>query len=163
MDDLPRLFRRYWRPSSATNTKHDTQVTVRFANVLPGGTVHYLAAAPADYRTTFTGSGLPFHNLAQAFGETPNTGTCTVDGTGGCVIHLLKPNSFHEIGGAPLRPPCMLVKHGEAYDVFSLGAPIPFRAIARDPTATSPEFYVSRRFVATQDEILHTTAYPSCR
>lgn len=57
-------------------------------------TIDYIAAAPADSRTTFTGSGLPFVSLAQAFWKTPNMGTVTVGKDGSAKVNLAFPNKI---------------------------------------------------------------------
>ena len=66
-------FEQYWT-ERAPITAPDLELTVNLPSNADGGFVRYIAAAPADGFGGFTGSGLPFGTLHQAFENTPNSG-----------------------------------------------------------------------------------------
>lgn len=73
--------------------KPDVTVTV----TLPAsddGVVSYLAAAPADHRHSFAGSGLPFQSEQMAMDRTPNCGELKGGGGSKVVVRLHQPNSY---------------------------------------------------------------------
>ena len=58
--------------------------------------VHYIAPAPADHITSFSGSGLPFANIHQAFENTPNKGSTQVEPNGKFKFYIRSPNSYYK-------------------------------------------------------------------
>lgn len=58
--------------------------------------VHYIAPAPADHITSFSGSGLPFANIHQAFENTPNKGSTKVEPNGRFKFYIRSPNSYYK-------------------------------------------------------------------
>lgn len=58
-------------------------------------TLYYEAAAPFYAGSSFSGSGLPFHNPGQAFDTNVNSGTVKVSEDGRFSVRLHRPNSYH--------------------------------------------------------------------
>ena len=54
-------------------------VTGRLLEMPDSMKLTYVAAAPVEWRSSFTGSGLPFTSKDQAFHNTPNQGTAMVN------------------------------------------------------------------------------------
>lgn len=74
----------------------DLIITGKFSDKIDS-TIKYFAASPPDYRSSFPGSALPFASERQAFENTPNIGSVTVDADNRFQISLSKPNSFFDI------------------------------------------------------------------
>jgi len=101
------------------------------------GTLHYIAAAPPDYRTSFAGSGLPFQNERAAMDLTPTEGT--LSGAPGAVqkIDILYPNSYRDSRGWVVPPAVHLSwRQGGAWKraIRFLGPAIPHRALSYEPS-----------------------------
>lgn len=166
-----------------SNNMADCKVTLQAANRLAnqvhlkvtvsppprdGTTIRYIAAAPADRRSSFTGSGLPFANERQAFTNTPNSGE--VVGGGGSLKITLQgaPNAYYAGLGTLLIPPHVRVeyvdesgthRHGAVSLVNIVG--IPFRTNTYQRMRTGPEFYsVPDMFARSQPDILHASSFP---
>lgn len=78
--------------------------------------VEYLAASPADVRTSISGSGLPYENAHQAFEDTPNTGSLILGPRNRFSIDLFTPNSYYEYSndfGKVLVPPCVYITYDQ--------------------------------------------------
>lgn len=71
--------------------------------------VRWMAAAPPDRRTSFSGSGLPFASQDQAF-HAPQAGVQAVDPSGQYTIVLEAPNSFHVGASDHPVPPQVVVE-----------------------------------------------------
>jgi hypothetical protein len=85
------------------------QIVCRFEGpVGRGGLVEYLAAAPVDRMTTFTGSALPAPSLVHAFGHGASRGRTYVDaGSSSCTITVPQPNRMSGMDGQ--LPPSIFV------------------------------------------------------
>jgi hypothetical protein len=106
-----------------------------------GGTVSYLAAAPARRALSFSGSGLPHPGPEQAFSSTPNAGVAR-DVSGRSVRLLLEyPGAYHAGPGGPLVPPAVHLAYSSGGKAISqlavLGAPLPGRSLVADPGAVA--------------------------
>ena len=56
------------------------KVTGRLSNFVPGNTkLVFWAPSPPDYRTSYSGAGLPFADADMAYDQTPNAGTVNVN------------------------------------------------------------------------------------
>jgi hypothetical protein len=69
------------------------------------GVVHYLAASPPDYRSSFAGSALPFADARQAFDRTPNRGVLNLGADRTFEVRLLYPNAYYAGLGSVYVPP----------------------------------------------------------
>ena len=71
------------------------------------GELSYIAAAPADHRHSYAGSGLPFQSETHAMDRTPNAGV--VRGPAGKVVpvELYWPNSFRDSSTGVIVPPAI--------------------------------------------------------
>jgi hypothetical protein len=68
---------------------------------LPVLSLSYSGARGCDRRQSYSGSGLPFHNVEQAFFNTKNCGTVQVVGNS-AIIKGFIPNAYYESLDKPL-------------------------------------------------------------
>lgn len=147
-------------------------VTLNFREPLGASTVEYVAAAPPDYRMSFSGSALPFANADQAFANTPNKGSVTVhSGSNTCTLELMMPNSYMVKLGTIQVPPTVFVSfikaNGQKQVVpVKLSEPVPFRMLTY-PSGPFTRPRVDAMFydnpdvpIGTQEQILRASAYP---
>ena len=133
--------------------------------------IYYLAAAPPDYRATYTGSALPFSSQIQAFENTPNLGKVPVV-NGHFEIKMLYPNSYMVGLGSVRVPPTVFLEYKTPMgDVrkFSVKVSegIPYRSLTypyqrcarKDATFYSVHHCLPIR--KNQEAILRDSAYPT--
>jgi len=146
-------------------------IEVRFRpskGVPDGGVVSYLAAAPAERRATFTGSGLPFASPRQAFERTPNRGVARVGPGGTCHVQLVYPNAYYVGLGTAYVPPVVHVSYSVAganvTETVPVGRGLPFRTLTYPDKRSTCMFYDNWNLpVRTQEQILRSSAYPEAR
>lgn len=151
------------RPSHA-----DVTLQVRFKDPVDGDRVRYVAAAPADHRASYSGSGLPFPNLAHALHGTPNRGEARLEG-GVATLALRLPNAYYAGLGTILVPPKVYLQYhsgGQARFVpIQLTESVPYRLLTYP---MHPRSRQDARFydggwelpVRSQEQILRDAAYP---
>lgn len=155
----------------------DRQLVVkgRINEYVKDDTVYFLAAAPPDYRATFSGSGLPFANQVQAFQHTPNKGTVKVPAYGSeFEIKLMTPNSYYVGLGTVYVPPTLFLEYtngnGTKRNVsIKLSDGIPYRSLTHPGPGqkTAPRgnaMFYGTQFglpVRSQEQILRDSAYPT--
>lgn len=151
----------------------DGDVTVKGTvnSVSSNPLVVFWAPNPPDFRTSFSGSGLPFSTPSQAFDKTPNYGAVRAI-NGNFEFKLKYPNAYYTGLGTLYIPPHVVVKvceEGQEDKIhqISLGEGVPYRTL----TYTSPptkrprvdaDFYNHFGLpVRSQEQILRDSAYPS--
>jgi hypothetical protein len=127
----------------------------------------YLASAPRQHITSWSGSGLPFANPLQAFQNTPNSGVVDLDKGNRFVFHVECPNSFYTGLGKTLIPPTAYMYYSSSDGTLKtafvkLDDSVPFRTLTHPPERTSVLFYenVYRLPVRNQEDILLSGKYP---
>lgn len=145
----------------------DITVFGRINERVHGNVIRYAAASPPDYRATYTGSGLPFANEAQAFYNTPNSGYVTlIDNT--FEVKLMYPNSYYVGLGTVIMPPTLYIYYqntqGEERVVnVKISNGIPYRTLTYPKQRDSAVFY-SKGWslpVRTQEQVLRDSGYPA--
>jgi hypothetical protein len=137
--------------------------------------IDYFAASPPDYRTTYTGSGLPFHSYDQAFDNTPNIGKVNVN-NGKFKIELMFPNSYMVGLGSVTIPPTLYLRYkllnGEVKKVsIKISEGIPYRMLtypgsisggSKSCARNSAMFYSNHHClpVRTQEQVLRDSGFP---
>tara|TARA_Y100000590_G_scaffold468679_1_gene652535 strand:- start:2352 stop:2921 length:570 start_codon:yes stop_codon:yes gene_type:complete len=135
-------------------------------------TVLYWAAAPANYRSSFSGSALPFPNPEVAYENTPNVGAVKAPG-GNFEFNLHYPNSYYTRLGSVYKSPRVHIKvcredgTGEVQTIL-LGTGVPYRLLTFSPPPCDippygPLFYKKRYNgpPRSQEQILKDSQYPS--
>lgn len=152
------------------NNEYDIVVNGVVNELVDDNELHYIAAAPADHRYSFHGSGLPFANPVQAFMHTQNKGTVSVGPDGSFTIKLRHPNSYYVGLGSKLVPPTITISYhvsGErrVTDV-EIAKAIPYRVLTYPRSETyvrnNPMFYKGTDTlpIRTQEQILRDSGYP---
>ncbi len=148
----------------------DMRVRVNLDDFVDNGVIYYVAAAPPDYRTSYTGSGLPYASPEQAFQGTPNRGKVQVQGNA-ATINLLYPNSFYIGLGTVIVPPTLYLYYkvgGQNKETaIKLSDGVPYRFLTYPMKFTQPRngahFYDGMYHlpVRTQEQILRDGGYPA--
>lgn len=130
---------------------------------VPDGQVAFQIAMPADHRTSFSGSGLPFPSFHHAFNPC-QSGHAVRDG-GAFTLPARHPNVYLESSGRAGEPRARLVytTMGTRIDEWvpiSGVRTVRHRALGHDVHRTSPLYYESRGLVVrSQERILREGAF----
>ncbi len=111
---------------------HDLIVTGVIHDNVKDNTIYYIAAAGPDRRASYTGSGLPFANKAQAFEKTSNVGKVILDINNRYNIKLITPNSYLVGLGSVTVPPTLFIHYYDSKNVrknisLKVSESIPYR------------------------------------
>mgnify|MGYP001183002765 CR=1 FL=1 len=143
MNDSKMLIPKYWNSSlfdsfdcevDDNNQKSEGRFLVKgkVSSNSSNGLLKYIASSPPDFRTSYTGSGLPFPNTEIAYQNTPNKGAVKME-NGEFSIYINYPNSFYLNQGTMLLPPHVLVKvcddNDDNVEIVQLGESIPHRTL----------------------------------
>lgn len=163
--ETPRIFENEACDGIIEASRCDVTLKLRFKEPVIGD-IEYLAAAPPDYRQSFTGSGLPFATKEQAFSLTPNRGSVKIL-NGEAELSLMLPNSYYD-GFENLVSPYVDIMYetttGSRHLTIRLdNAAVPFRLLDYPEKRTSPTFYEGGWGlpVRTQEQILLASGYPN--
>lgn len=134
--------------------------------------MHYIAASPPDYHTTYSGSALPFANQSQAFDNSPNVGKVKIR-NGKFRIDLMYPNSYMVGLGSVTVPPMVHLEYkllsGETRKVsIKISEGIPYRTLTYPAGGNGgcarkdAMFYSAHHClpVRTQEQVLRDAGYP---
>lgn len=114
----------------------DLKYTIRGKFTTSGSkNVRFTAAAPADLRLSYSGSGLPFANPEQAFDGTPNQGEFQSNPDGSFEFQIWSPNSYYTCQGVNLIDPHVTITaEGPGLSLrkynLKLGPAIPNRSLS---------------------------------
>lgn len=88
------LFSMYWNDRKVNVYSKNMHVRIEIPRGVDDNVVYFIAAAPADLRTSFSGSGLPYASIDQAFSNTPTKGIVRLS-NGAAEIDIAFPNKFY--------------------------------------------------------------------
>jgi hypothetical protein len=169
VNDKRMVFIHVYCISSESTPHKDMNVTITFDEVVDDGVVSYIAPSPPDYRTSFTGSGMPWTNWKQAFENTPNKGTIDVTAAN-ATVQIVYPNSFYSGLGTVIIGPTLYLNYTsggqERRKAIRLSDGIPYRLLSYPMKFTKPRknvmFYdgIWDLPVRTQEQILRGAGYP---
>ena len=95
--------------------------------------LNYVASAPATFRQSYMGSGLPYPNEEIAYDNTPNRGEAAIH-NGKFSFSVISPNSYYINNGSVLVKPHVQFTIGTELFVVSLGVePIANRSLTSLP------------------------------
>lgn len=151
------------------NKNYDMVVKIKTKQYIDNNFVYYIAPNPPDYRTSFSGSALPFFNKEQAFYNTSNKGKAYFDEPYKTATIFLKyPNSYYnDLGNILVVPHVDLVYSIEGKETlftYKLSDnPIPYRSLTHPHTRTSPMFYQPKTEmeVMSQSKLLRRSGFPA--
>lgn len=131
----------------------------------------YIAAAPPEFRASYTGSALPFANPQQAFDNTENQGNVDLNMQNECSIEMTFPNAYYSGLGTDYVPPTLYLTYNNGYSEkvvsIKLSEGIPYRMLTYPIRGTAPRkdvmFYKGMWDlpVRSQEQILRDSGYPS--
>lgn len=163
------------RLSSEIKYDGSGNLTIRgkIQNVAADSYIVFWAANPPDYRSSFSGSGLPYPNSQIAYESSPNRGTVPIASDGSFEFSLRYPSGYYTGLGTVYIQPHVYVQVNSKNTVgkpilVRVGEGTPFRLLTYPPVPStaprcSPSFYASGANlpVRTQEQILRDSAYPS--
>lgn len=123
--------------------------------------ISYVAPAPCETMTSFSGSGLPYPTKQQAFYNTPNIGKIKLNGNK-FTIKLLRPNSYYLDFNTLKKPHVQFVYNtNSVIDIDLSNEAIAYRSLQYPElrTKTKEEFYNRKLPVRSQEKILRDSAY----
>jgi hypothetical protein len=99
-------------------TDQGWNITIQGSCNVQGATeVKYAAAAPADLRMSYMGSGLPYANEEVAYEGSPNIGRVAIQ-SGQFQFKLVSPNAYYKNNGSTLvQPHVHFTINNEYFDV----------------------------------------------
>lgn len=145
----------------------DLEVRILLDSYPDAGSVYFIAAAPPDFRTSFSGSGLPFASSSQAFYNTPNRGTVSASFDREIKLRLRNPGSYYVSHGTVLVPPTVhliyYVNEQRVTASVQVSHGVPYRSLTYPNLRTGAGFYTNKHqdTVRSQESILRASAYPS--
>ena len=148
----------------------DFLVQGRLKNHDADAKIMFWAAAPSGYRTSFTGSGLPYPNPEVAFENSPNRGIVRANNSE-FSFKVYSPNSYYTGLGTVYMPPHIFFKvcdtrKSDTVHTIKLGEGVPYRMLSYPNVAkgarSNPLFYDGRdqQPVRSQEQILRDSGYP---
>ena len=135
-------------------------------------TIIFWAANPPTYVTSYSGSGLPYHDPIQAYDRTPNKGAVIAKNRK-FEFAVKYPNAYYTGLGTDYQPPHVHIRvceeNGDSkLHTINLGDGIPFRLLTYPPPPGSaprsgPMFYsgMDKLPIRTQEQICRDSGYPS--
>jgi hypothetical protein len=126
------LFNSFECDSVEQETSGKFVVRGSLSNQNANGTIKFIACNPADYRQSYSGSGLPFPNPEIAYQNTLNKGSAPVV-NGRFEFRIDFPNSLYVNQGTTLLPPHVLIRLCDGSDdveIVQLGESIPHRTLS---------------------------------
>jgi hypothetical protein len=121
--------------------------------------IYYLAAAPPDFNSSFSGSGLPYASSEQAFYNTPNEGVVKVEDSK-FLIKLTVPNSYYKDYFTLIKPRVELMINKNKVNVDIPELTVPYRSLQYPKERKDAMFYNKTLPVRTQEQVLRDSDYP---
>jgi hypothetical protein len=150
--------------SVKVNNNYTVSVEGTISSSIPNNMINkiqYIAAAPGQRLTSFTGSLLPYTNANQAFESTPTKGMLQVGSNREFSLTIHMPNSYYGNLGSVIIPPTLYLNVGNIKANIVLHNPVPFRSITYPMQRSDVLFYDGMWDlpVRTQEDILRSTAF----
>ena len=150
-------------------SNNDIIVSGTFNDICDDNIVHFIAASPPDYRSSFYGSGLPYFNEKQAYHNTPNKKKIKLDENMRFSFKMAMPNSYYTNIGNTIITPHIIILYNQAYtpkkQFIHLNNGLQYRTLTypdnRSLLRKSPTFYISDTSVKTQEDIFHDSVFPT--
>lgn len=146
---------------SLINNNMDVEINGEITDKVTEQNVYYVAPAPCDMMTTFSGSGLPFANKEQAFSNTPNQGVVKLN-ENKFTIHLMRPNSYYkDFNNIQLPHVYITYNTNKTVNIELADEKIAYRSLQYPPLRTSQEvsFYDRKLPIRSQEKILRDSGY----
>ena len=156
--------------SGKVSTTQDGDIVVRGKVKSDSAKVIFWAAAPPNFRQSFSGSALPFPSPEVAYENTPNKGIVRAN-KGEFAIKMYYPNAFYiDLGTTYVSPHINFeICEGDKRRSFAvqIGEGIPYRTLTYAPPPTSrprtdPMFFQKNDNpdFRNQEQILRDSSFP---
>jgi hypothetical protein len=138
----------------------DIMINCTFKENIENNTIQYIASAPPDYKSSFSGSGIPYHNKEQAYFLTPNKGEKKLFNNK-CDISIFKPNSYYSSFNKLELPYIKIFYNSKSFKIDLQSEKIPYRSLTHPTLREKQEqnFYNRQYKVRTQEQILIDSQY----
>lgn len=145
----------------------DTDIIIRgyFTESIDDNVIQYISPSPPDYRSSFSGSALPYANEEQAFENTPNLGRVFLKKNNAFSFNLSSPNRYYADFTNKVEAPYVIINYKMGgidknlrinLDELS----IPYRSLSH-PEHRNELFYSNEELpIRTQEQILRDSKYP---
>lgn len=149
-----------------TNNTHDIALHIESSVKIEDNKIYYSAANSPDFRTSFTGSSLPFYSEEQAFDNSKNAGYVVLDDSNISVIKMNYPNAYYtDLGNTYVKPHIKLwfYKGSEKHEtIVKLSDGIQYRSLTHPYQRRDSEFYGTLWGlpVRSQEQILRDSSFP---
>ena len=141
----------------------EQHITIKgyFKDAVDNNMIQYISPNPPDYRSSFSGSALPFASEKQAYENTPNFGTVRlIENT--FLIELSTPNSFYKDFSNNIVKPIIEITYIFKGTVKTITIPLDSNAIPHR-SLTHPEggrIFPRNLPIRTQEQVLRDSKYP---
>lgn len=136
------------------DNNYDIEIDIQLQNISNNTKINYIAAAPADTMTNFSGSGLPYASSEQAYYDTPNKGTVNVINNK-VTIRLLKPNSYYiDFNKIQVPHVLLLIGNKQIADILIKTESINNRSLQYNNI-----FNIKNKTISSQEDILRSNDY----
>jgi hypothetical protein len=145
--------------------ENDMIISGNFISSIDNNEFKYIAPSPPDFRSSFSGSALPYSSEEQAFYNTINKGHVTLVADNKFIFKITTPNSYVDGFSENVIEPYIIFFYSKDNEVkklkINLNNYIPFRSITH-PIDRNAEFYnnINHLPIRTQEQILIDSQYP---
>ena len=150
-----------------TPDRKHVKVSGQISELVKDHKLTFVAVAPCDNRTSFSGSGLPHPNLKFGLENSPNVGSIMLTEHNTFSVEMQVPNSYYIGLGTLLIPPTIYFSYNNGYAIkkkqIQLCESIPYRSLTYPGSRKDPTFYSSFATlpVRGQEDIIRSSKYPS--
>ena len=151
---------------NGANNTHDVVLHIESSVKIDDNKVYYSAASSPDFRTSLTGSSLPFFNEEQAFDNSKNVGFVVLDDNNKSIIKINYPNGYYiNLGNTYVKPHVKLwfSKDSQKHEsIVKLSDGIPYRSLTHPYKRKDATFYGTlwELPVRSQEQILRDSGFP---
>jgi hypothetical protein len=142
----------------------DMHIRGYFTEDIDNDIIQYIAPSPPDYRASFSGSGLPYANEAQAYEGTPNIGRVILKNNT-FAFNIATPNGYYEDFSSKIVSPFVYINYKiggieKNLKINLLNSSIPYRSLTHSENYNEM-FYLNEDLpIRTQEAILIDSKYP---
>ena len=148
--------------------QYDSDVIIHgyFTVNIDNNILYYIAPAPPDYRSSFSGSALPYANEKQAFDNTPNIGKVILDKNNFFSISLSGPNQYYNTFTNTIITPYVSINYkiygiDKKIEINLNNLIIPYRSLSHNQDRNEIFYSNEKLPIRSQEDILRDSKYPT--
>ena len=146
----------------------NTDIVIRgyFTESIDDNVIQYISPAPPDYRSSFSGSALPYANEEQAFENTPNFGSVILKNNK-FSFDISTPNGYYGDFTNKIVVPYVIINYKIAAVEKTLRInldelTIPYRTLSHPEHRKNALFYSNQELpIRNQETLLRDSKYPT--